>query len=247
MRGAPVRAGAGEAVGKLVYVLWGPPGEDEPTFARTLREKVGPRLLELGTRALALHLVDERAAGVRKARITRLDPPPAGFVSFRLDGAEARRPHEALLREATGRLAGYLVEESVPLANTTERGPLGRPEPGIHMVALLERPERLAPEEWMRRWHEEHRVVALETQNTFEYVRNTVVRPLTEDAPPWAGIVDEGFPEDAVLDPMKWYRTGGDPMRLREHVGRMIASCKAFLDLDRVETHPTTLVRLQEE
>ena len=60
------------------------------------------------------------------------------------------------------------------------------------------------------------------------------------DAPPWRGIVEEGFPRAAVTDPMLWYKAGGSPEKLRENLGRMVESCKQFLDLDRVESHPLT-------
>jgi hypothetical protein len=49
-----------------------------------------------------------------------------------------------------------------------------------------------------------------------------------------------------VTDPAKWYRAEGDPEKLRENVGRMIASVKRFLDLDRVESHPLSEYVLRE-
>ena len=181
-----------------------------------------------------------------RARITRLEPPVAGLVSFWLDAADERAPLERALAEATSRLAGYLVVESVPLRNTTQRAPLGQRTPGIVMVALIERPERMPWEAWIAHWHGPHREVALETQCTFLYVRNVVVRALTPDAPPWAGIVEEGFPAEAVTDPMRWYKAEGSPETLKRNVKRMVESCRAFLDLDRVESHPMSEYRLAE-
>jgi hypothetical protein len=145
---------------------------------------------------------------------------------------------------ATERLAGYLVVESVPLRNRTHPAPLGRRTPGVVMVALIERPERIAWEDWIAHWHGPHRKVALETQCTFLYVRNVVVRALTPGAPPWAGIVEEGFPTEAVTDPMRWYKAEGSPETLKRNVARMVESCRAFLDLDRVESHPMSEYRL---
>ena len=37
---------------------------------------------------------------------------------------------------------------------------------------------------------------------------------------------------------MRWYKAEGDPQKLRENIGRMVASVQAFLDIDRVESHP---------
>jgi hypothetical protein len=110
--------------------------------------------------------------------------------------------------------------------------------------ALLERPERLSFEAWIAHWHGPHREVALETQCTFTYVRNVVVRALTPDAPPWAGIVEEGFPAAAVTDPMRWYKAEGSPETLKRNVARMVESCRKFLDLERVESHPMSEYRL---
>jgi len=231
-------------VDKLVYVLWSRPDGEGDDFVRALRGPVAGALREAGARDLVLHLVDETARAASRARITRLDPPPAGLVSFRLPSAGDRAACEAVLGRATSRLAGYRVEESVPLPNTTRPAPPGERTPGTVMVALLERPERLSREEWIAHWHGPHREVALETQCTFLYVRNVVLEALTPDAPPWEGIVEEGFPSEAVGDPMRWYRAEGSPEKLKENLGRMIESCRAFLDLERVESHPTSEYRL---
>ena len=37
---------------------------------------------------------------------------------------------------------------------------------------------------------------------------------------------------------MLWYKAEGSQAKLEENMGRMIESVKAFLDIDRVESHP---------
>ncbi len=225
---------------KLVYVVWRREASEPAGFRAAICGEVAKGLTQAGARRIGASLVDDAVQEKLPQRLTRLDPPPDGIVSFWLDNSDDRAPCEATLQAATTRLAGYLVVESVPLVNTTRTAPIGERTPGINMVALLERPERLGWDEWIRIWHENHKTVALETQCTFRYVRNVVVRRLTEGAPAWAGIVEEGFPSEAVGDPMVWYDAGGDPARLNANVERMVESCKAFLDLDRVESHPTS-------
>ena len=225
---------------KLIYVLWRRPEQPAEAFVETLRGPVTERLLALGTPGLTLHAVDAHASARAKARLTHLDPPLDGAASFWLDAADERRGYEEALARVAARAAGYLVCESVVLPNTTHAAEPGERTPGITMLALLERPARLGQEAWLEHWLEHHRRVALETQDTYLYVRNVVVRRLAPDAPPFAGIVEEGFDAEAVTDPMRWYRAEGSPERLRAHLGRMIESCKAFLDLDRVESHPTS-------
>ena len=231
---------------KVVSVVWKPAAASDAAYASELRERVAPRLAELGARGLTLHLADDDVTHAQRARMTKLAPPVSGLVSYWLDVADDRAPLERLIAAASSRVAAYLVVESVPLRNPAGRVARGERTPGVIMTALLERPERLSFEAWIAHWHGPHRAVALETQCTFSYVRNVVVRALTPGAPPWAGIVEEGFPAAAVTDPMQWYKAEGSPETLKRHVKRMVESCQAFLDLDRVESHPMSEYRFGE-
>ena len=230
-----------------MYVLWRPEAADPDAFARALREELGPRLAARGCRRVQVDVADADVAAVQSARLTRLDPPPSGVLSCWLDAADDRGPLEAALAAETARHAGYLVVESVVLADARPPPPLGERSPGVNMIALIQRPAWIEPDAWIAHWHGPHRAVALETQCTFRYVRNVVVRPLTADAPGWDGIVEEGFPTEAVTDPMLWYRADGSKRRLEANLGRMLESCRAFLDLDRVESHPFSRYRISDE
>lgn len=241
-RGPGAYAAAG--VEKLVYVLWRRGDVAPEAFAEAMLGPVCERFLSLGVRGLTLNRVDASVEHALPARRTRLDPPPDATINFWLDAADQRGPYEAALDAVCVRSAGYWVVESVPLVNTTQRAAPGERTPGVNMIALLERPDWIAWDDWIDRWHGPHRAVALETQSTFHYVRNVVVRALTPGAPLWAGIVEEGFPADAVTDPMKWYAAGGSQQVLQRNLQRMVESCKAFLDLDRVESHPMAEYRL---
>jgi hypothetical protein len=230
-------------VEKLVYVVWDRGDVASQRFGRAMRD-VGEFACGARARGVTLSLVDEHVADALAVRLTHLDPPPAGIFTFWLDTCDDRAAIEERLAAVTGRLAGYLVVESVPLVNTTHVATVGERTPGINMVALIERPERMSYERWIAHWHGPHKTVALETQCTYAYVRNVVIRALTPDAPAWAGIVEEGFPADAVIDPMRWYKADGSPEVLHENMGRMIESVQAFLDIDRVESHPMSEYRL---
>jgi len=233
-------------VEKLVYVLWRKAGASPADFQQAMLGPVKEALLQAGTRGLEIDLADKDVAYAQGRRLTRLTPTLDGVVSFWLDVSDDRQKHEAALQDAAQRLAGYLVTESTPLRNTTHTAPLGERTPGANLVGLLERPASLSLEEWIHIWHHDHRSVAHETQCTYEYLRHLVVRPLCADAPPWAGIVFEGFPSDAVTDPMKWYLGDGDPKKRDANLARMIASCQRFLELDRVESHPMSQYVIQE-
>jgi hypothetical protein len=42
---------------------------------------------------------------------------------------------------------------------------------------------------------------------------------------------------------MAWYKAGGSQAKLQANLGRMIESCRQFLDLERVESHPMSEYR----
>ena len=74
-------------------------------------------------------------------------------------------------------------------------------------------------------------------------MRNEVVRPLTEAAPAWGGIVEEGFPLAALEDPQAFYDAAGDDAKYQDHLKQMVDSCNAFLDMQKVDSHPMSEYR----
>lgn len=235
---------------KLIYILWRAEDSSRAEFAAALLREVAPSFVALGAAKLSVLIEDEFAAQVSRARITKLAWPPSAMLAFWLPSLTARAPYEALLDECcarfAGKIAGYHVEESRPLENTTHRASVGERTPGITMLSLLERPARISHEDWVAHWHGPHQKVALETQSTYLYIRNLVRESLTPEAPAWAGIVEEGFPTEAVTNPMLWYRADGSKEKLKANLGRMLESCRKFLDLERVESHPMSEYRIKE-
>jgi hypothetical protein len=224
-------------VEKLVYLLY----ESEEAPGADLRDallrKSAPALRVAGATRIAVNVNDEDVAEGGRVWIRKSDPPIRAMVSFWLENADDREPCEDALRERAAGLAGYLVAESVPLVNTRQVAPPGERTPGVNMVTCINRPADMAYEAFIDHWHGDHKVVALETQSTFAYVRNVVVRPLTKEAPPFDGIVEEGFPIGALADPHVWYAADSDAT-YQANLARMIESCQAFLDFEPLESNP---------
>jgi len=218
---------------KLIYAVWKPDAMAIREFRHRILGETARTVLALGVRGLAINLADDLA--IPGLRIGRLDP--SGTVSVWMDSALARRPVERALADATARLAGWLVLESVPLVNTKHVVPPGERIPGLYNVAFLEKPDALSYDEWLARWQGAHTKVAIETQSTFAYVQNVLVRPVTPDAPPWTAIVEEAFPAEASTDPMVFY-AASSPEQLVANQQRMMDSCATFIDFARIETHP---------
>jgi len=221
-------------VEKLAYLVWKRQEDSDAAFARRLLEEIAPGLNASAER-VRISVVDDAVASAR-LHLGKL--APTGLVTFWLEQSQENAACERLLRDGCGRVAGYLVVESRPLVNRSQRAPTGGRTPGFVLVSCIEAKDGLTKAEFIHLWYTLQRDMAIEVQGTFGYVRNEVVRALTPDAPPWDAIVEENFPIGALTDPEVFYDAVGDPERLARHQQRMFEAVQRFIALDRIESHP---------
>lgn len=221
---------------KVIIALRGAPGDD--AWCARLRTEVARDLLDTGAAGLTVNVRDSMVTDSLMT-LTTLDPPVIAFVSMwtpQYYGSQIDRA-TTMLAQLCEQVAAYLVTESVPLAPPhTEPG---ERTPGFANVALLRRPDHLDEATWLRRWHHDHTQVALDTQSTFGYVQNTVVRALTPGAPPVSAIVEELFPIEATADLYAFFGAADDA-ELGDRMNRMVASTTAFGANENVDTVPTS-------
>jgi EthD domain len=201
------------------------------------RGPVADAILRLGVQGLAVNVRDD-AVRHSLMTLTTLDPPAAAVVSIWTQQCYGDQIAAALrlLEMECDHLAAYLVTESVPLPAPLEIGSRTR---GLANIALLRRPAELDQASWLHRWQHGHTPVAIETQSTFGYTQNAVVRALTPDAPELAGIVEELFPAEAISD-LKAFFGAADDADLQHRVGRMVESTSAFGANENIDTVPTS-------
>jgi hypothetical protein len=229
---------------KLIYLLWpsdSSEGRNDDAFRNRLLAALPEPLQTSGANQLKISVTDCAVEAGEKLHLGELEP--RALVSFWLECVQDRRPCETLLADSSGRMAGYLVVESQPLRFETPAGNLAARMPGFSLVGCIEPAQHVSQAEFIERWECVHRDVAIETQSTFSYIRNEVVRPLTSDAPGWGGIVEEGFPLEALNSPRVFYDAVDSEDRFRRNSQRMVESCVAFLSLDKVDSHPMSEYR----
>jgi hypothetical protein len=218
-------------VEKLVYALWG--------AHEGLVEKAGPELLALDPDGLTVNVVDpdvDMSAIVPAHGGARVD----ATVGLWLGSLDHRGPYEDMLSEASDRLAGYLVTESVPLEYERRTWPDGERSPGVKQITMFDKRADVDDDQFFARWHGSHTPLTFEVHPVCLYVRHAVARVVTEDAPPWRGIVEEGLREvEDLTDPMRYFRAGGSPEVLERNVKRIMDDVATFLDLESVESYPT--------
>ncbi len=221
-----------------MYALWPRPDEPSAGWAERLRGEVAEQLTAAGARGVQVNVSDD-AVATAMLRITTFDVPISAVVSVWVDtvAGPVRPALEQLLAEVSGRIAGYLVTESVPMAPQWEPGARGY---GFTNVAFLRRPAELDPATWLDRWQNHHTTVAIETQETHGYVQNVVVRALTPDAPVVDGIVEEVFRPEALQDVHAFYGSGGDDAELARRLQAMAASVDTFGAAQGIDVVPTS-------
>ncbi|BBY33137.1 hypothetical protein BST33_15965 [Mycolicibacter minnesotensis] len=207
-------------------------------WCQRMRGPIANQLLDLGLPGVVVNVRDQPVRDSMMT-LTTLNPPAAAIISLWTQQyySEATQAAIALIASESEMAAAYLVTESMPMP-PPDPGE-GRRTRGLANVALLRRPADLDQATWLHRWHIDHTQVAIDTQATFGYTQNVVIRALTEDAPAIDAIVEENFPDEAVSDPYAFYGAA-DQADLTDRVGRMVASVSAFGAHLNIDTVPTS-------
>lgn len=234
---------------KIVYLLWAPPEQPKPETRRLLLEECAPQLLAAGAVRLQINIADQFAELRSPAPGVLFEQPVCAQVNVHVRAIDDRVGLEDVLRRAGFSLAGYLVDEQIytDYGGNRHAGPRHWPDgersPGVLLVTLMERPRRLARDEWIRRWHGRQSPMSEAMQPRTRYVRNVVEQVLTPGAPPFEGIVEEAWPSFRhVTNPFLFYGAGnhgaGNPFALIRNMAVMLYSVTSFLTLWRIRTRP---------
>lgn len=219
---------------KIVTVLWRPAETTKQEFADALlRHAVAP-MTDLGARKLKVCVEDDDVDS-DALRMNPAPPPKAAMVSYWVECSEDRGSIEAVLAGHAADLASFLVVESQPIVNTAHVAAPGERTPGMVQITGIVRKHDLDYDEFIRIWQDEQRPCAIETQSTFQYVRNEIVRQLSGSSRPWAAIVEEAFPLEAMHDPYVFFDAVGDDDRFQANIGRMVDTVAKMLEMDQTD------------
>jgi hypothetical protein len=230
-------------VEKLCYALWRAPDQDLAPIERALREEVGPALLESDAQGVRV-LVEEPAGA-----ILRVGAQPGtgnllcGSVSIWLASLDDRGDAEAIIGNTpAAEMHGWLVTESIPLGYADKRTwPDGERSPGISITTVFDKKHGLPDEEFFRIWHGEHTPLSFVIHPLWLYVRNAVVRPVTDSAsaPSIRSYVYEATPTtEDMLDFHRFFGSGGDNKKLKEHIDRVNNHMDTFAQTSTLQCTP---------
>jgi hypothetical protein len=226
---------------KLIYALWRDPAEPRATFNARLKDEIAPKLAGL-VKALRINIQDEAVEGGNSPRFVATDPQMEAVVQIWVSTAYDpwREPIDALIGAAGSSWQAWLVSESNPLPNDRYPTTPGRRTEGFSQIVFLKKPGHLAYDDRRSIWQGLHTAPALDTQDTFEYVQNLVVRPLTVQSDNYVAIVEECFPEAAFTDQGVYYDAPGNPEKQAANYKVMMDSCARFIGDTPVDCMPTS-------
>lgn len=222
---------------KLIYPVWKPTDTDVDAFRDTLLNDLAPAVLaQSNTRGLRIAVADSAVAAAAPRQMNSFGGLPDGLVSMWLDNAGARQNLEQQLGNVVDRFSAYLVTEAEPLVNT-QYPESGQRTPGMCQVVFLQRPPRLSEQDWLSIWQGSHTQIAIDTQSTFAYRQNVIVRAMSDDAIPFSAMIEENFPEAAMASDEAFYGAGNEA-ELQANMQAMLESCARFIDFDKIDVIP---------
>lgn len=229
---------------KVIYALWAAPDEARPAFNRRMREAAAAELLALpNVHGLRLNLQDEHVARAEalRMRCPGADQPDA-VAQIWIDVAHDafRATIDATMIAHARMIAAWSVLSSTIIRNRAHAPRPGERTRGWAQLCFLKRPAELDASTWRHNWQALHTQVAIETQSTFEYVQNLVVRPLIPGPHDYAAIVEECFPAEAMDDAHAFFDAVGDEAKFVANTRAMAESCARFIGVDCVDLLPTS-------
>lgn len=226
---------------KIIGALWRDPGEEREAFNTRLLAQLPRALGDAGASGIRLNLRDAAVDPAAEHIQAWQEPQQDAVVQYWLPSSNARfrkRADEAIARHCQ-RFAAWLVAESTIIGHDNAARDGERLRGWSQASFITFRPD-MSREQALAHWHGHHTEVAIETQSNFEYVQNLIVMPLTGDAPAYDAFVEECFPVAAMASRPAFFDAGDDHEKYEANLARMMESCAAFIDFDRVDVMPTS-------
>lgn len=211
---------------KIIYLLW----SDNLVGQQ---QQLAVAIQAVGAKHLRINVADEAvASGAHMCMAAHINPLPHGIITFWLASSFDRQAVEQVLAQFSDKYFGYSVCESEPIVNTKHPASIGQRTEGFNQVVFLQKPEHFEQEDWLDIWLNSHTRVAIDTQQTFGYRQNIVVRRFDKSAPKLDAIIEENFLLGALTDDKVFY--AADIAGEKTMVEQMIDSCVRFIDFNRM-------------
>jgi len=180
---------------KFVYILDRPAEKSIEDFKTIVLGAVVETLRAQGASQITINIADlgEQVSESAPQRIIGPCENIGAAIEFWHDCLDRRAPIEACFEAVSDKFIGYLVTESVPQACERDWAE-GQRRPGVTQFGANGKPPAVSDEDFYHNWQVKHSTHSFELHPLrWSYVRNSVARPLTKNAPAYRAIVSEHF------------------------------------------------------
>jgi len=225
---------------KVMFFLKKPTAIDTAAFFKKMTSSISPFLADFDQVRLAIH-DDDIAAAKPFAMVSSSHAKDAVLSVVNFAPVDINAVLEAI-KPLVDEVQIYALKEYLPLSIDA---PLNRLQ-GMSQIALLKKPKHLSQDEWLDIWLNTHTQVAIETQSTFSYRQNVVVKHIqSAGGVSYDAIVEEQFPSAAMTDRQVFFNSPNDEQQYRKNEKRMIDSVSRFVDFTQFECFPMSEYRLK--
>jgi hypothetical protein len=188
-------------------------------------------------------LVKEIQPVTLKFTITDKPVPRLAIIPFRkskMAAISVQKKEDKTIDQLTsmkGFYGAYQVKEALPVSynkNWEDKNAT----PGVCLLTLFSRKKGIDFDTFIDRWHNSHTPLSLRIHPLWNYVRNVVESPLTDQSKNFEGIVEENFRTEAdLLNPFRFF---GNPLIILYRMLQVLTDTRSFIDYPTMETYLTT-------
>lgn len=227
---------------KIIYLLWSPEGQSGEERRRILLKECAGEIIDAGVLKLVMYVNDTDSDVKSPAPFKESEKPVIAQVEVWIKDLESTGTIESILHGKGFTLAGYRVQESIyreyggNMYMHQRDWADGRRSPGLVSVNLLKRPEKISPEEWIKRWHNIMSPVSEAIQPRARYIRNLVLEVITADAPSFNGIVIEAWPSKRHVTNKFLFFGADNIFQLLGNMLKILKAVKSFLKIKDIRS-----------
>jgi len=227
---------------KISFQIWKKSTQADAEFKSLLLDDLHSLLLSKVSE-LQINLVDADVKAAKDLVQSSSPPSPHAIIFLKAPSYFYLSDLQKFFEDNFKKFYGYIISESCILEDPKPSA-IGTRTDGFSQIVFLGKPDSMDEFSWFEHWVNVHTQIAIDTQSNFIYTQNSIVRPLQEDSPPFIAIIEECFPEEAMISPEVFYGASGNPKLLAKNLEIMMGSCAQFIDFNNIEVIPTSRYRM---
>jgi len=239
---------------KVLLLIWYPRGVDAKGKGQEIHEKVQNLMRTFKRDEFEIYVLDPTQGSTWALNLSAPSPRIDAHVAFDdgVDSAKVRIEVERALADSGCTSAAFSVEQSIYTDYGEYNGPATagwdpkqKPnwvsgEASKHIIAhtCLSKNNHISKDEFVKRWHGVQSPMSEVMQPRSRYVRNLVLKGLSENAPDYDGIIIEAWPTLSHQRNPFLFFNASNPFDLLTNILVMLRSTFRFAKFSSIQQSP---------